>query len=97
MTTTKPNAAKCRWFLGCTNPATTTRPHPILGAVPCCARCKGHMAPPACFAAECEEEGRYTCDSCGQRFCGEHGQRGGDYVVRETPMAYPSICDDCRD
>lgn len=29
----------CRWFLLCTNPATTTVRHPILGQVPCCARC----------------------------------------------------------
>jgi hypothetical protein len=29
----------CRWFLKCTNDATTTRPHPILGNVPCCERC----------------------------------------------------------
>ena len=32
-------AEPCRWFLRCDNPATTTVPHPILGAVPCCDRC----------------------------------------------------------
>lgn len=31
--------ATCRWFLRCTNPATTTAQHPILGAVPCCDKC----------------------------------------------------------
>jgi hypothetical protein len=30
---------KCKWFLRCTNPATTTVPHPILGDVPCCQGC----------------------------------------------------------
>lgn len=30
---------KCRWFLLCPNPATTAVAHPILGDVPCCAKC----------------------------------------------------------
>lgn len=29
----------CRWFALCPNPATKTRPHPILGDVPICDRC----------------------------------------------------------
>ncbi len=29
----------CEWFLLCEHPATTTRQHPILGAVPICDRC----------------------------------------------------------
>lgn len=32
-------APRCQWFLLCTNPATGTTPHPILGDVPTCARC----------------------------------------------------------
>lgn len=31
--------APCEWFLLCANEATTTRPHPVLGDVPCCDRC----------------------------------------------------------
>jgi hypothetical protein len=34
----------CKWFLLCDNLATTTRPHPILGAVPICARCAKKVA-----------------------------------------------------
>lgn len=29
----------CQWFLLCTNPATGTTPHPVLGAVATCDRC----------------------------------------------------------
>lgn len=35
----KERANGCRWFLLCDNPATCTVAHPILGSVPCCARC----------------------------------------------------------
>jgi len=34
----------CEWFALCTNPATKTRPHPILGAVPICDRCDARIA-----------------------------------------------------
>jgi len=31
--------AACAWFARCTNPATGTTPHPVLGSVPTCDRC----------------------------------------------------------
>lgn len=31
---------KCQWFMLCTNEATETMDHPILGKVPICHRCK---------------------------------------------------------
>lgn len=34
---------KCEWFAMCTNPATMTRSHPILGQVPICKRCDDKM------------------------------------------------------
>jgi hypothetical protein len=37
----KPEA--CKWFLRCDNPATETKPHPILGDVPICRRCAEKM------------------------------------------------------
>jgi len=36
--------ATCAWFLKCDKPATTTREHPTLGAVPICARCDVKVA-----------------------------------------------------
>ena len=34
----------CQWFLKCANEATTTEPHPVLGAVPICDRCAALVA-----------------------------------------------------
>ena len=34
----------CQWFLLCENEATTTEPHPVLGAVPICGRCADKVA-----------------------------------------------------
>ncbi|MEY9235377.1 hypothetical protein ABIF78_007700 [Bradyrhizobium japonicum] len=36
-------AESCRWFLRCDNPATETKPHPVLGDVPICKRCAEKM------------------------------------------------------
>lgn len=33
----------CEWFAMCANAATTTREHPILGAVPICDRCDAYL------------------------------------------------------
>lgn len=43
--TTKPRHAAnlCQWFLRCTNLATGTLSHPILGDVPICARCRAKV------------------------------------------------------
>jgi hypothetical protein len=35
----------CQWFLRCTNEATGTTPHPILGEVPTCDRCAAFAQP----------------------------------------------------
>ena len=39
-------ASACQWFLRCYNAATTTVPHPILGNVPCCAKCAAFATEP---------------------------------------------------
>jgi hypothetical protein len=46
----------CNWFALCTNDATTTEPHPILGDVPICARC----------ATIVREQGGRSCPTCGE-------------------------------
>lgn len=38
-------AGVCEWFALCTNPATDVEPHPILGSVPVCERCKARAHP----------------------------------------------------
>lgn len=35
----RPTKPRCRFFALCTGAATTTVPNPILGDVPCCAKC----------------------------------------------------------
>jgi hypothetical protein len=35
--------AACAWWLNCTNEAVTVEPHPILGKVPICARCRDKL------------------------------------------------------
>ena len=35
----KSKTQRCEWFLLCTNPATGSTPHPVLGKVPTCDRC----------------------------------------------------------
>lgn len=35
---------RCEWFALCTNEAETEHPHPILGAVPICARCLARVS-----------------------------------------------------
>lgn len=41
----------CQWFLMCVRPATRTREHPILGAVPICVECDERLR-------EAESKGR---------------------------------------
>lgn len=33
-------AVSCQWFANCENPANGTMPHPVLGEVPICERCR---------------------------------------------------------
>ncbi len=42
--TATPAADQCKWFLLCTNPATTSLSHPILGGVPTCQSCADKYA-----------------------------------------------------
>jgi len=51
-------AGPCEWFALCRNVATTVRPHPLLGAVPICARCDAKVA-------RLEGEPVRTCRVCG--------------------------------
>lgn len=49
-----------------------------------------------CHIAGCHEQATRQCDDCGNWYCDEHGQRGGD---RQTAgggtMAYPDLCNKC--
>lgn len=36
----------CEWFARCTRPAVTKVPHPVLGEVPCCAKCAAFAGHP---------------------------------------------------
>ena len=48
----------CEWFALCRNPATTVRPHSLLGAVPICSRCDAKVG-------RLEGEPVRTCRVCG--------------------------------
>lgn len=51
---------------------------------------------PKCFDCSFDHD-LYECESCGKSFCWEHGQKGGDRQVQDVgAVAYPSLCDDCR-
>lgn len=39
----QPEGPVCMAFLLCTNPATTTRDHPIIGSYPICDRCNDKL------------------------------------------------------
>jgi hypothetical protein len=56
------------------------------------------MQPMNCAVPDCEDTAIATCDSCDRPFCEEHGQRGGDRQIQDVgPVAYPSLCDICRE
>ncbi len=51
-----------------------------------------------CFYPGCDEPAVSECETCLQsnRFCSDHGSRGGDAQVQEVgAVAYPSRCADC--
>ncbi len=37
-----------------------------------------------------------VCESCTKYFCSDCGTPGGDRLVGEVEVAYPSCCDLCR-
>lgn len=50
----------------------------------------------ACY--DCGEACATQCDNCDRWFCEDHGWRGGDREVQDVGLvAYPSMCDKCRE
>ena len=53
---------------------------------------------PNCFYPGCDRESETECDLCSpaNRFCSDHGTKGGDHQIQEVgAVAYPSRCADC--
>lgn len=53
----------CEWFLKCPNPATGTLPHPVLGGVPVCDRCRRIADPPMALPGSVLWEARGPLDA----------------------------------
>ncbi len=43
-----------------------------------------------------DEPATATCEACQMPFCSDCGTPGGDRLVGEVEVAYPSCCDLCR-
>lgn len=54
---TRQSHERCRWFLRCANHAVGTITHPILGEVPCCARCQPRAGRPFTIPAPDVDDG----------------------------------------
>lgn len=55
-----------------------------------------HVCEPDVLDA-CGDQGIQVTEQCSNKFCPEHGQRGGDRQVQDVgAVAYPALCDKCR-
>lgn len=49
-----------------------------------------------CGCPTCDEPAYGSCDECDQRFCSDHGTKGGDRQIQDVgAVAHPSLCWNC--
>jgi len=83
---------ECAWWAGCSNDATTTEPHPVLGNVPICDRCVGKLRKIEGLDED-SFSNLYDCPKCGEYVHTEDESCPEEDTVEEDSKPYATMKD----